>query len=358
MIDFLDASEEESADFPNSGCTIRDTERGWRIVTLDYWAVPERRKPSWRATQERLMGKRKFAREYLRDWDSADGDVYYPEFNDLGIEHFVKPLTELPTGCTLWRGFDFGGRRPACVWGVYSFKQDRLWILREFITQRTGGFDILGTHGFRDLVLYLSGELPIDALDDRARYWADWYGANNYPETPWFSPGLQWQNFSGPECMTMQANAAKDPRDATAAAVFAAGGIELVYQAGRVKARHEIFRRFLRLRDDGLPGVLFDPACKEIIRAMSGAFTFAKETAGNPVPDRPRKDGHYDNLIDAMTYAVCALVPSDTMPLPRHAPIGQFLPRATAPDPTSLDLYELQPRFDPDARPWIEGPSQ
>lgn len=294
----------------------------------------------------------------FRDWDSADGDVYYPEFNDLGADRFVKPLTELPRGCTLFRGFDFGVRRPSCVWGVYSHTQDRLWILREFIPQNKSAADGMGTHSFRDLVKYLSGDLDRSALDDRAAHWVDWYEANDYPKTPWFEPGLTWHNFSGPECMTTQANAAKDPKDATSAAIFASGGIELVYQSGRTKARHELFRRFLKPRQDGSVGVQFDPSCKEVIRAMSGAFTFAKETAGNPVPDRPRKDGHYDNLIDAMTYAVCALVPTDTMPLPRHAPVGQFLPVAKDQSgEQSLGLYELQMRPEPDRRPWIEAPN-
>lgn len=301
------------------------------------------------------MGKRRFAREFLRDWDTAAGDPYYPEFQEFGREKYVHSLDSLPKGVTLFRGFDFGIRRPSCVWGAYSYPQDRLWILREFIPQNKSAADGLGTHHFRDTVLFLSGEIPYEQLSERAQYWVDWYAENGYPEGPWFEPSILWENFAGPECMRTEANAARDPRDATAAAIFESGGIPLTYQAGQVKARHEIFRRFLGLRPDGFPGVLFDPSCQELLRAMGGAFTFAKETAGNPVPDRPRKDGHYDNIIDALTYAVCALVPSDSMPLARRAPTGEYAPKAMGSE-ESVGWYETTGKINPESRPLVVAP--
>lgn len=365
MLDFLSPVEEESNDFPDPACgyDVRTTKKGWRVITLHFWAIPERRKPSWRANKELVMGKRKFSREFLLDWDTAEGSSYYPEFAELGRDKFIHTLSALPTpgiACTLFRGLDFGGRRPACIWGVYSHTQDRLWILREFITRsplRSNVGDGLATHFFRDIVRFYSGDLPFSELDDRGKYWVDWQTENGYPEGPWFGEGIPWENFTGPETNTFQANAAKDPRDATSARIFATAGIELTYQAGPVKARHEIFRRFLEIRSDGYPGVLIDPSCHEILAALGGAFTFAKETAANQVPDRPRKDGHYDNLMDALTYAVCAICPSVHMPLPRKADVGQYLPPSTSlGQEESIGWYGTEARRVEEGRPWVVAP--
>jgi hypothetical protein len=233
--------------------------------------------------------------------------------------------------------------------------------LREFITRsplRSNTGDGLGAHLFRDIVRFYSGDFPYEDLDERGRHWVDWHTSNGYPPGPWFEGGLVWENIGGPEMNTFQANAAKDAKDATAARIFAAGGIELSYQAGPVKARHEIFRRFLTLRPDGFPGVLLDPSTVELQAALGGQFTFAKETIGNPIPDRPRKDGHYDNLIDALTYAVCALCPSVDMPLPRKADVGQYLPPSTQHgQEESVGWYGTGVAMGEDVRPWAGSPN-
>jgi len=347
MTNFLDASQEQSGNFPDSGCKVRTTGAGWRVIELDFWAIPERRKPSWRVEMERTMGPRKFRREFLRDWDTAAGDAYYPEFQEIGRENYLATLDALPRGVILFRGFDFGIRRPACVWGAYSPIQDRTWVLREFMPHG------LYTHAFRDCVMYLSGDLEWESLDPQAQAWIEVYRQRGCPDAPWFEAGLKWENFSGPEATYTQSNAARDPRDATSAAIFATGGILLLTQAGPVKARHEVLRRLLPFRGDGYPGVLFDEAgCPELLQAMNGALSFPAPTARNPIPDRPRKDGHFDNIVDAFTYALSALVPSVDRPLPRPTPVGQFLPRPLGDEhQDALGWYENRPSLREDERP-------
>lgn len=347
--DFLATDNEESADFPDSGIRCHTTPAGHRVITLDYWAIPARRKPSWRTKMEASLGSRRFRREFSRDWASGTGDPYYPEFAENGRERYVVPITKIPTGVTLFRGFDLGGRHPACVWGAYSPAQDRVWVFREFDPNG------LGTHHFRDAVMYLSGDLDAESLEDLPRSWVDQFSFRFKTPAPWFERGLPWENVSGHEALNTQANAAKDPRDATAASIFATGGIVLVTQGGPVKARHEVLRRLLHIRPDGYPGILIDPSCETTIAALNGGLTYRKQTQANPLPDMPRKDGVHDDLIDALTYAICALVPSADRPLPRPTGMGMFLPKSGMDDEPLVYGYEnagYQPKHPPRGVDW------
>lgn len=332
---FLSTEEEVSLDFPDSGIRARTTPAGHRVVEIDFWAIASRRKPSWRKKMEASLGLQRFKREFLRNWTVGVGDAYYPEFADLGQDLYIHKIADIPKGITLFRGFDFGIRHPVCIWGGYSLKQDRIWVFREF-----DPMGMLGTHHFRDAVAYLSGDFQGE-LEPLPRQAVDQYAFQTGLEAPWFAPGLTWESISGPESGNTQANAARDPRDATAARILAAAGIWLIQQAGPVKARHEVLRRFLHVRPDGFPGLLIDPSCETLLQALNGGLTYAKETASNPLPDRPRKDGRFDDVIDALTYAVCALVPAADRPLARPAAVGQWLPQPVN-DPEELDLYETR----------------
>src|SRR5512143_3984328 len=93
---FLNVDDEVSQDFPDSGIRCRTTSAGHRIVEIDYYAIPSRRKPSWRRKMEASLGARRFRREFLRDWTTGVGDAYYPEFSDNGQDAYLFPFKEIP----------------------------------------------------------------------------------------------------------------------------------------------------------------------------------------------------------------------------------------------------------------------
>jgi len=287
------------------------------LVELDYFADPEKAVEGWLDKATQGMPEADVEREYKRNRTLALGDAFYFEFqSNGGRKSYVYPCRALVEGLHVSRSFDFGVRRPVCVWYQYDPFQDRVWYLREFMARDCG------THDFRDVVLYLSGEKPYEELTGDALYWADEVGSREWnPPPPWFGQDQHFVNFAGNEAFRRQAAAMKNPQETTDADILAVGGIHLVEWNGPVQARSKIMRRLLKIRMDRLPGALFDPACEELIRTMMGGLTFHKATAEDPIQDKPRKDGHFDNLHDGATYGPAHEVPAadqEPMPLPKR----------------------------------------
>lgn len=293
------------------------------LVELDYFADPGKDSDEWLAKASQGMTEGDVEREFKRNRTLSEGDAFYWEFRDNGgRETYVHKCPGLVEGLHVSRSYDLGVRRPACVWYQYDPYADRLWFLREFMPHDCG------THDFRDVVKYLSGQMSYADLSGDAMYWADEVGARDWnPEPPWFGEyvgeckagGVEpFVDFAGKfEAFRRQAAAMNNPEETTDADVMAAGGIHLVEWGGPVKARAKVMRRLLKIRPDGYPGVFFDPACEELIQAFEGALTFHKPTEEEPIPDRPRKDGHFDNIHDAGTYGPAHEVPAeDVKPAP------------------------------------------
>lgn len=287
------------------GCNAFVTPRGIKVVELDYWADPDRGE-AWRDREKIKYSEKDWRRENLRDWTSAEGDVFYPEWNDNGgREKYVVPLLRLAK-LPIVRSFDFGFRRPACTWLQYSPASDRVWVVREFMPHD------LGTHDFRDAVQFLSGRFDYSGLTPRARDWVDLYaGKRGAPQPPWFASTTDFFDVSGPESYRTEASAIRATEEANAAQVFANGEIFLNMVDPPVKARFDVIRRLLKMRPDGWPGILVDPQCEEIIEMFNGALAFERSTKENPIPTKPRKDGHYENIHDALGYGIIAVVPME-----------------------------------------------
>lgn len=290
------------------GFKARTTARGYRVLELDAWADPTR-DDAWLARVRRGAARvADFEREVMRNWHITSGATYYPEFSEIGREKFLFEPTGLLSGPVI-RGWDFGWRAPACVWLQYSRKSDRVYVLREFAPHG------IGAHHFRDVCRYLSGQIGREGLDEPAVEWVQMLeGLPGIPTPPWFLPGTQFVDLSGPEVNSVQSISAKDPAEATIRQVWSAGGIEFDIQNGRVKARTTVLRRLLYLRPDGRPGILLSPACVDTLAMLDGGLTFRKATRLNPAPEEPKKDGQHDNLNDALTYALVGIVPVEGIP--------------------------------------------
>lgn len=284
------------------GYLSRVTPRGIKVVRLHYSADPLR-DADWVASEKPKYSEKDWRRENELDWTSAEGDTFYPEFADNGKAAYIIPLPHLAR-LPIVRSFDFGFRRPACTWLQYSPSQDRVWVVREFMPHD------LGTHDFRDAVQFLSGQFDYSGLTPRARDWVDLY-ANKMgaPKPPWFASTSDFFDVSGPESYRTESSAIRATEEANAAQVFANGGIYLNMVDPPVKARTDVIRRLLKLREDGFGGLLLDPQCEELIEAFNGALAFERSTKDNPIPTKPRKDGHYENLHDALGYGIVSVVP-------------------------------------------------
>jgi hypothetical protein len=312
------------------GLRAYTTPRGIRCVEVDYFANPEHPENGEWANGQRILyaTDRDWRREMERDWSSPAGDPYFPEFSEVGVDKYVVMVRNIivaPRGkapIPVYRCYDLGERRPACVWLQYSPLSDRFWAYREFMPHD------LGTHYFRDAVRYLSGQIELGDLAYEAR-----------------PPGTHFVDITGKEALQRQSNAVL-PEEKTALDIFGSVGMFFIWVNPRVEARGRMMRRFLKLRADGYPGLLIDPQMGESIEGFSGGWSYAQPTKEQMVSDRVRDDGHLINLFDAWGYGVSAIAPVDEpAPLPTPTIVGYrndgrtpIMSRPGAME--ELDLYE------------------
>ena len=296
------------------GYKSRVTRRGYKVVEIDAWADPARDE-SWLAeARRRSPTESDYQREVLRSWETVQGDAYYGEAAKIGRERYVYDLPQLLRQPVI-RGWDFGLRHPVCVWLQYAPESDRVFVLRAWDPKTDRGAQGIAAHHFRDVCRFLSGEIGYDELPDQvSRDWADLHrelaGAGQQPMPPWFPRGVEFVDYSGHEANTPQSISAKDPRDATLADVWRSGGINLATQYGKVKARCDVLRRLLYPRADGWPGLVVSKYCPQVMAMLMGGLVFKKATPLRPRPEDPKKDGYYDDINDALTYALVAVVPA------------------------------------------------
>lgn len=296
------------------GYKARTTARGYRVVEIDAWADPTRG-PDWLAeARRRSPSESDYQREVLRSWETVQGDAYYAEAAKVGRDRYVFDLPKLLRQPVI-RGWDFGLRHPVCIWSQYAPESDRWFTLREWHPKTDRGAQGIAAHHFRDVCRWLSGEIGYDELEDQtSREWADLHielgGAGVAPKPPWFPKGVEFLDFSGVEANAPQSISAKDPRDATLAGVWSQGGIQLSTQYGKVKARCDVLRRLLFPRADGWPGLVISQWCPGVLAMLMGGLVYKRSTPLRPRPEDPKKDGYYDDINDALTYAVVAVVPA------------------------------------------------
>lgn len=316
------------------GFATRYTSQGWCVVEIDYWADPKRT-PAWAEEQRRgLLNENQFRREFCRDWSLGSGRAFYPEFQ-LHKDRYIRKSPGL-INAPIYRGWDFGYRKPALLCMQYSPQERRLWCLREIIP------DNIDTHSFAILVRYLCGQEDADILAryPKAAYWVKWmrtYRATKdptYPTVPWFEPGEHFIDYSGPEATKVSPTVEAGTKERTDKEVLASYGIFLNSPASSLKDRETLIRSLLHFGEDGHPGLLIDPSCFHLVNGMNGGVAYPDVgTKNNPFPDEPQKDGHYEHIHDCLGYSVINLVPKaiERRPSPYSANSGQ-----------PLDLKELR----------------
>lgn len=292
------------------GYSSRVSLAGHRIIALHYRADPAKRSPEW-ARRARLesASDADYMRELELNWDITGGAAVFPEFAKNGAERYLYEPRET-LALPVLRGWDLGERAPGVIWMQYAAASDRLYILREWFPRG------IATHWLRDVAKWCSGQMDYGLLDPKAQEWADLLSRlPGTPKPPWFAKGTEFMDFAGPEANYVQSIASRNPTEATQRAVFSAGGVELqIAPKSGPAARAVVLRRLLHMRPDGWPGILISPSCTETLAMFNGGLAWKKPTGINPKPAEVRKDGHFDDVHDALGYAVIQVVPSEGVP--------------------------------------------
>lgn len=289
-------------DFFDDGIEARRTSKGHCLVTLHWWCQAHRRNRKWYdAMRAKFDSEFEFEQEFGINWAAGSGTAYFPEFVRRGPAAYTAAAPGLYPDLPIFRGWDFGTSRPACVWGQID-ESGRVWVMREIAPTN------IDIHQFRDLVLYLSGQLQYEQLEKRDHQRAIQIvneinePDSGYPETPWFTASLrQWIDYAGPEAVAP--SRIQTPTEKCDADVLASAGIFLSTNYVYLESREQVMRGLLRKRPDGWPGIVWDPACRQSLRMMNGGLTkkIDKKT-GRQIGSEYNKPGLVDDLYDATSF--------------------------------------------------------
>lgn len=292
---------------------------GYVVVTLMSSADPEKDTEEWlnqrRAEQPDDVA---FRREFLLDWTSAEGNPFFPEFaekaSDYVQPHVVDPLKPVI------RGWDFGRRKPACVW--MQEQEGQVVVLYSLIG------DDIDIHSFRDLVMFLSAEpmrvdlettdvnLELEVLKgrpaalrhlreimDRRPWWPEGDPDKIQYNVPILPPGLTFEDYSSYEAYQKQAFDT-EAGEKSSAEVLSSRGIHIRWLQKPESYGDNIIRRLMLKMPDGRYGLSISPMAPDLIVGLGGALTYAPSTTANPRPDKVRDDNYYINVYDAFRYGV------------------------------------------------------
>jgi hypothetical protein len=320
---------------PN-GFSVRRTAKGYTVVEIDWFAHPERGKEYLDHMRAVMPSEATFQREILRQWVSSRSGVLYPEYAPARPNILREPR-ELLAG-PIYRGWDFGGNRSACVWAQFSPASQRVWILRELSPTD------IGTHSLRDLVLYLSGQGERSELASRPQQILG--GIENAGMvTPWFLPGNQyeWIDFASDEGEQKRAEIQEESVERSSLRILAARGIVVQAWRGPRKARVDVLKRLLTPRPDGTYGFYLSPTCKLLDAGLLSGITYEMPTPKNPYPENAARS-RYSDVHDALGYILVNLIPpEDTLPENPAPVVGYNEERApimAQRAQTTLDFYE------------------
>jgi hypothetical protein len=254
--------------------------KGWRVVAIHYRADPDKRPETpqgdkWhREAKKATRTLRDWKREMDIDFTVSSGEPFYGVFNR---RVHVKPCKFDPD-LPLIRGWDFGRSRPACIWGQLH-KNLKFHVLYCLMGKNKNIFQFT----------------PLVTSETNIR----------------FPRAKVITDYGDP------AGAQETDKGATTMILLLQFGIQMVSRFSFVEEGTKIIEQKLMVQTDGEPGIFIDPACKDLIDGFAGGYKLDTTKTGKNeegvLKNRPRKDGYYDHLQDALRYIFVNIFSFDTM---------------------------------------------
>lgn len=324
------------------GITTWRTKKGWLVFQIHYTADPDKRTPEWKqGAIDSMPDLQSYNREFEIDWASTTGLPFYPAFYKTYAENrsYYVRTQEAPNGI-IYRGFDFGFHRPACVW-AWLDNAGTLRVLREFCPRQLDVYD------FREAVKFLSGETDqIQASRPRAISWCDRVLAGG---ERWFKKGTKFINFCGVEAKKTQ-SLTGDFGEMNDFEVFEGGGVSLSIVNQRVSAGTYILRNLMKDRN-GSPGIQVDPSCLTLLHGLAGGLTFGDGSKSTPLDDEVAIHPELSHIHDALRYLVTGVINVSDVQSRMNSGYDKA-PR----EPETKDRRKEPPRYGPSEKPLEDLP--
>jgi len=255
-----------------NGITIQKNSNGWSVAFLHYSADPVKNTTWVDREMKKYPSLDLWNQEQEIDFTKTTGLRVHVAF-DPAIHISPDPLPYLPSR-TVYRGWDFGFRRPACIWGQVT---------------ETGVFHLLGEHIGNDITLipFANQVLTISSAH---------------------FPGATFEDWGDPAVRQRS-----DKSEKTSLEKLADLNIRLRYRVGvTVKAGIDTIRDLMSATTDGLIRFKVNATCRNFIDGASGGYI------RDPISDEPLKDGEYDHAQDCVRYLVQGIF-SERTSLPMRA---------------------------------------
>jgi len=253
--------------------------KGMRVIAIHDTADPDRRPetPAGKIWYEKAKSvtatDRDWAREHDIDFTIKEGDPFFPNFNRAVHVQDCKYDPKLPIA----RGWDFGRSRPAVVWCQLG-RDLKLRILYSFMGKNMNIFRFA----------------PLVVSETNLRF-----------------PRAQITDYGD------IAGAQESDKGATTFILMEQFGIEVVTRFSYLEEGLKIMEQKLMIGEDGTPNILIDPCNVDLIDGFGGGYVLDTGASGKDeegkLKNKPKKDGYFEHLMDALRYVMIHLFTFDSI---------------------------------------------
>ena len=199
------------------------------------------------------------------------GTPVYPAFMEPIHVHETQLVPDRP----LLRGWDFGYRKAACIWGQQE-DTGRLLIHKEWMAIET------------------PEEAFIEGVMTRTNLW---FGARTA------------RDYGDPAARN------RDPHGVSALTRLTQHGIQMAYRQTTYGQRIPLINQRFSQLVGGVPAITIAPGCRVLIEGLMGGYHYPELVEGrdlNAKQEIPAKDGWFDHLCNAFEYIVVNLYGQST----------------------------------------------
>lgn len=183
-----------------------------------------------------------------------------PVIRQFSRRTHVRKGLKYREGATLYRFWDFGYRRPGCLWAQFR-KDGHVQILREFMGKNIAGEQFVQQVLAQTSEHFLAAQSFIDVGD----------------------PAVKQQKDTG-----------------SMLAILYNAGVQLRTLRTPLDVSLDVLRKRFEMMTNGDPAILIDESCRVLADALSGGYHMDENGI------KPIKDNEYDHLVDCLRYGIWA----------------------------------------------------